>query len=137
MPKIRIEVDGFRCARCDHEWIPRKPGHPRVCPKCKSPFWDSERSIVSFRAEAIIQWLRGFQPDPKKVAAFERQLGRFRHPQLVWVGKRLRVGVDVQAMSPENAEIQARRLVVSRLRAEGLSGYGVKARVRVTAKRAH
>jgi hypothetical protein len=134
MPKIRIEVDGFRCARCGHEWIPRKPEHPRVCPKCKNPFWDSERSIQPFRADVTIQWLRGFQPDRRKIAALEKQLGIFRHPQLAWVGKRLRVGVDLQAMSPANAEIQARRLVVSRLRAEGLSGSGVTARIAVTVK---
>lgn len=29
-----------RC-RCGHEWLPREKGdRPRVCPKCKSPYWD-------------------------------------------------------------------------------------------------
>ena len=38
MAKIKIEVDGYRCERCGHEWIPRK--EPRQCPKCKSAYWD-------------------------------------------------------------------------------------------------
>ena len=39
--KIKIVADGYRCERCGHEWVPRKANeHPRVCPKCKSPYWD-------------------------------------------------------------------------------------------------
>ena len=35
---------GFRCERCEHEWVPRDPDNPaRVCPKCKSPYWDRPR----------------------------------------------------------------------------------------------
>lgn len=40
MAKIKIEVDGFRCERCGHEWVKRKTDEPMVCPKCKSPYWD-------------------------------------------------------------------------------------------------
>ena len=35
-------VRAFRC-RCGHEWVPanlRQAARPRVCPKCKSPYWD-------------------------------------------------------------------------------------------------
>ena len=32
----------YKCLRCGHEW-PSKQPHPRVCPKCKSPYWDKER----------------------------------------------------------------------------------------------
>lgn len=40
----RIMIAGFRCERCDHEWVPReKDEEPRVCPKCKSPYWDRPR----------------------------------------------------------------------------------------------
>jgi hypothetical protein len=32
---------GFRCERCDHEWIPGDTvQEPAVCPKCKSPYWN-------------------------------------------------------------------------------------------------
>lgn len=39
-----ITVQGFRCRRCGHTWVPREAAQPpRVCPKCKSPYWDRER----------------------------------------------------------------------------------------------
>ena len=37
----------LKCLRCGHEWYPRDPHkHPKVCPnpKCKSPYWDRERT---------------------------------------------------------------------------------------------
>ncbi|MGO9646140.1 MAG: hypothetical protein ACLPY5_15520 [Candidatus Bathyarchaeia archaeon] len=39
-PKIKIEVEGYECTRCGHQWIPRSDDHPTICPKCKSPYWD-------------------------------------------------------------------------------------------------
>ena len=33
----------FTCGRCFHSWQPRRPGAPRVCPKCKSPYWNKPR----------------------------------------------------------------------------------------------
>jgi len=47
MPTLQlIKVHGFKCLRCPHEWVPRKPDQPpRVCPSCKSPYWDKERKI--------------------------------------------------------------------------------------------
>ena len=37
----KIELIGFLCERCGHTWIPRdKEQEPRVCPKCKSPYWN-------------------------------------------------------------------------------------------------
>lgn len=32
----------LRCKRCDHRWVPRKK-EIRICPKCKSPYWDRGR----------------------------------------------------------------------------------------------
>ena len=34
-----VQLLGCRC-RCGHEWLPREPEKPRVCPKCKSANWD-------------------------------------------------------------------------------------------------
>ena len=43
----RIQFQGFKCERCGHTWAPRQAldsGEPipvpRVCPKCKSAWWD-------------------------------------------------------------------------------------------------
>jgi hypothetical protein len=33
------------CTRCGHKWYPRTPERPRVCPKCKSPYWDKPRKV--------------------------------------------------------------------------------------------
>jgi hypothetical protein len=47
MPKV--QVWGYRCERCGHAWLPRKPEpgqperEPRTCPKCKSPYWNVPR----------------------------------------------------------------------------------------------
>jgi DNA-directed RNA polymerase subunit RPC12/RpoP len=45
MPKVQIW--GYRCERCRHEWVPRdKDQDPKVCPHCKSPYWDRPRQGV-------------------------------------------------------------------------------------------
>ena len=44
MGKVKITVEGLKCERCGHEWIPRDMKEkPKVCPKCKSPYWDVPR----------------------------------------------------------------------------------------------
>lgn len=42
MGKVPITVMGYRCERCDYEWIPRAltEDDPKVCPRCKSPYWN-------------------------------------------------------------------------------------------------
>ena len=45
MARVPITVMGYRCERCKHEWIPRdfRGGEPKVCPGCKSPYWDTQK----------------------------------------------------------------------------------------------
>jgi Zn finger protein HypA/HybF involved in hydrogenase expression len=44
MKKVPITLMGYRCERCKHEWIPKNAKvKPRVCPKCKSPYWHLPR----------------------------------------------------------------------------------------------
>jgi protein-arginine kinase activator protein McsA len=44
MAKVPITVMGYRCDRCEHEWIPVSAAkEPKVCPKCKSAYWDTPR----------------------------------------------------------------------------------------------
>ncbi len=45
MPKLQLW--GYRCERCGHDWLPRaQEQEPRVCPKCKSPYWNQPRRIL-------------------------------------------------------------------------------------------
>ena len=68
MAKVPITVMGFRCERCEHEWIPRNGGDggPKVCPSCKSPYWDTPRkkSATSYeefsnRIEKVLRESKG------------------------------------------------------------------------------
>jgi predicted Zn-ribbon and HTH transcriptional regulator len=44
MGRVPITVMGYRCERCGHEWFPRTDKRePKVCPKCKSPYWNSPK----------------------------------------------------------------------------------------------
>jgi hypothetical protein len=44
MARVPITVMGYRCERCSHEWVPRDfETEPRICPKCKSPYWNRPR----------------------------------------------------------------------------------------------
>ena len=47
----KVQIWGFRCERCSHEWVPREKTHqPKVCPACKSPYWDRPRRPNAKRA---------------------------------------------------------------------------------------
>ena len=40
----KVQVWAWKCERCEHVWMPREEGvAPKVCPKCKSPYWDRPR----------------------------------------------------------------------------------------------
>ncbi len=44
MGRVPITVLGYRCERCGHEWIPLRAGEePKVCPRCHSPYWNTQR----------------------------------------------------------------------------------------------
>lgn len=43
MPEIMLK--GYLCERCRHKWVPKEDVKPRVCPKCKSPYWDTPRKL--------------------------------------------------------------------------------------------
>ena len=43
---IDVKKKGYRCLKCDYEWIPRKKnGKPQTCPKCKKRGWDKPKKI--------------------------------------------------------------------------------------------
>jgi len=39
----KIKIQGYLCERCSHQWVPRNKEMPRVCPRCKSPYYDVPR----------------------------------------------------------------------------------------------
>lgn len=39
----KIMLEGFQCERCGHQWVKRGEDEPKVCPKCKSPYWNVPR----------------------------------------------------------------------------------------------
>lgn len=44
MARKEITVLQYECERCGHTWIPRELDvEPKVCPKCKSPYWDTPK----------------------------------------------------------------------------------------------
>jgi predicted Zn-ribbon and HTH transcriptional regulator len=62
MAKVTLTVEGYRCERCGHEWVPRdKEQDPTVCPKCKSPYWNKPRRD----AEALKEARKG-KKEPRK-----------------------------------------------------------------------
>ena len=42
MPMKPITLMGYECLRCEHKWRPKVmiDRDPRVCPKCKSAYWN-------------------------------------------------------------------------------------------------
>ena len=49
MARVPITVMGYRCERCNYEWIPRSNGdeEPKTCPKCRSPYWNRPRKSMT------------------------------------------------------------------------------------------
>ncbi len=40
----KLHLLGYHCERCAHSWAPRaREQEPKVCPKCKSPYWNRPR----------------------------------------------------------------------------------------------
>ena len=139
MARIRIEVDGYRCERCSHEWVPRRAEEPRVCPACKSPYWNRPLRRTVYRTVSLLKPRRGSPVDDATIARLKRQLralGQVRKtdgsPEVARAGDAIRITLDLQAMAPGNAEISARAFVAGRARAVGLLGRGRASDIRVT-----
>ncbi len=57
---IKKTINAFKCQRCKHEWIPRVSMEelegkvkdtPIICPKCKTPYWKTERKNKNNKEE--------------------------------------------------------------------------------------
>ena len=40
---IMVMINVYKCLRCEHEWAGRLNREPKVCPKCKSPYWNTPK----------------------------------------------------------------------------------------------
>jgi DNA-directed RNA polymerase subunit RPC12/RpoP len=59
MTRVPITIMGYRCERCTHEWAPKSfDKEPKVCPKCKSPYWNTPRSKAMMTYEAFRDAIR-------------------------------------------------------------------------------
>ena len=38
-----MAITVIKCRRCTHEWASKNVKAVRVCPRCKSPYWDRDR----------------------------------------------------------------------------------------------
>ena len=47
MGTVKRSVTFYVCERCGHEWYPRADQPPKVCPSCKSPYWDRPRRTTT------------------------------------------------------------------------------------------
>lgn len=45
----------FGCLRCNHNWFSRVKRYPRICPKCKSPYWDKPRKATKVNPATKIE----------------------------------------------------------------------------------
>ena len=45
-----VELSKVSCKRCGHKWVARIK-RPVQCPKCKSPYWDSEPRKLKIKEE--------------------------------------------------------------------------------------
>jgi len=43
---MTIDLPTLKCKRCGHTWNPRNPVIPKVCPKCKTPYWATDRKVA-------------------------------------------------------------------------------------------
>lgn len=48
---VDITLKGYRCRRCGHQWVPRRIfgeiREPRVCPRCRSPYWNRDKERIT------------------------------------------------------------------------------------------
>ena len=49
-----------KCKRCGKRWFPRKPGTPRICPTCKTTYWDTLKERKKGETPMKIFWVPQF-----------------------------------------------------------------------------
>jgi hypothetical protein len=110
--RVPITVMGFHCERCEHEWIPRSENgeEPRVCPRCKSPYWNKPRKNVEgyeqFR-DAIAKVLRTAPTGLSWTEIRTRERLPQKFPNNVWV-KRMEADPEILLIREGHGNIRWR-----------------------------
>lgn len=63
-----------QCCRCDHEWI-SKQEHPKICPHCKSAYWDIPRKHPKRQRKMAAQEKPGEEISFNPVVGIRKELG--------------------------------------------------------------
>lgn len=61
----------YRCRKCRHVWNPRRLRKPKICPHCKTSFWDrSSKDLIITRKRLTLkpQKKKHRRALPKKVS---------------------------------------------------------------------
>ena len=45
MSEYHTMLEGCRCGRCGHEWLPKEEREPERCPRCKSAYWNKAKKL--------------------------------------------------------------------------------------------
>ena len=65
-----VLIEGYLCERCGYRWAPRtgtglrEKTDPKVCSRCKSPYWNKARKNRRAQEKRAIQWDRGVRQEP-------------------------------------------------------------------------
>ena len=58
-----VTIEGYLCERCGYRWAARNGGNglrskvdPRVCPHCKSPYWNKARQRQRDPSKRATAW---------------------------------------------------------------------------------
>jgi hypothetical protein len=107
MARVPITVMGYRCERCDYEWIPRAngDGEPKTCPKCRSPYWNRPRRSMT-----------AYDDFRDKIAAAIRQAQR----PLTWT--EIRTSAGLPQLFPNNQWVHRLETDVGLRRTRDASG---------------
>lgn len=55
---MKTGLTQLTCKRCGYQWFPRGPV-VRVCPKCKSPYWDIAKKFKTIITALVLLFISG------------------------------------------------------------------------------
>lgn len=77
-----MDLPTFSCSRCGHVWIPRISRTPRFCPRCKSPYWQTQSKTMLASQQVRLEAAQArvtAPPQVSKVSCGNIRCLRFNH----------------------------------------------------------